>query len=222
MRLKTTSLLSIAAVAIIVSSGYVHGLWSFRWSAEAELEAAAEKLSRVPMSFGDWTGVENPIEERQLQVGRIAASVARIYTNTKTGQKISFLIVCGRPGPISIHTPDVCYGNSGYVAEGGRSRLSIDSGGPRPAEFVAIRMKKPDPIKPSTLAIDFGWFAGGGWTAPLTDARFRYAGYPVIFKMYVIREQTRPDDRNDFDPNGEFLKAILPELQKILGASDHA
>ena len=29
----------------------------------------------------------------------------------------SVLLVCGRPGPVSVHTPDVCYAGVGYAME---------------------------------------------------------------------------------------------------------
>src|SRR5581483_10664642 len=78
------------------------------------------RLSGVPTSLGDWeyqevegkTGVADP---------SLAGSIWRQYVNRRTGQKVVCVLVCGRPGPVSIHTPEACYGSSGYVV-GARTR----------------------------------------------------------------------------------------------------
>lgn len=219
MRTRTSLLPALAAIVIIVASGYVHGVWSFRWSAAREVHEAAEKLARVPMQIGDWSGTDTPLDDRQIRIARIDASVSRRYVNTKTGQVVSILLVCGRPGPISVHTPDVCYAGAGFEVMGDRAKVSVDYGVPKPAEFWEIRVDKTAAGQNDSLAIDFGWSSGGAWTAPAVDARLRFAGYPVLYKMYVIRDRPRPEISRGSDPGVDFLKAMLPQLQQILDGS---
>ena len=127
--------------------------------------------------------------------------------------------VSGRPGPISVHTPDVCYPGAGFQVVGGREKVSVDYRGPAPAEFWELRVDKETATQSNSLAIDFGWFAGGTWTAPTVDARLKFAGYPVLYKMYVIREQRKSDRPRSADPGIEFLRDFLPELQRALAGT---
>jgi hypothetical protein len=217
MRTETPLLPAVATVAILLGSGYVHGLWSFRWSAAGEVRAAAERLAAVPAAFGDWSGTDAPLDDRQAKVGRIDASVSRRYVNARTGRAVTILLVCGRPGPIAAHSPEVCYTGSGYEVEVERAKVAIDYGGPRPAEFWSIRVAKPDAAHPERIIVDYGWFADGVWTAPAGEARLYFAGHPVLYKLYAIREQPRADDRPDFDPTADFLGEFLPRIQVVLG-----
>ena len=213
---KNTLLLAGIAAALIAGSGYVQGVWSFRWSAARELQAASEKLAKVPMVIGDWTGKDAPLDERQAAIGQIHASVSRQYVNAKSGRAVTILLLCGRPGPLSVHTPDVCYAGSGYEVASGRSKMAVEYPGADPAQFWAIKVSKPDPLRPERLIIDYGWFSRNHWTAPDVDARFVFAGQPVLYKMYAICEQSRGDDAGATVPTAEFLKDFLPVLQELL------
>lgn len=209
-----------AAIALIVilGAGLVHGVTTFRWTAASELKAAGEKLTKIPLTIGDWVGKDAPLDKRQETIGQISASVSRQYVNTKTGQAVTILLVCGRPGPISVHTPEVCYAGSGYEIASERKRESFDYGDSKAAQFWSIKVNKPDVMHPERMIIDYGWFAKQAWSAPEADARFSFAGVPVLYKLYTIREQARPNDRSgtDVDPAGDFLKDFLPVLQKTL------
>ena len=38
----------------------------------------------------------------------------RTYTHRISGETFQVLLVCGKPGPTSLHPPDVCYQGAGY------------------------------------------------------------------------------------------------------------
>jgi hypothetical protein len=216
MTSKNSLLIAGIAIAMIVGSGYVQGVWTFRWSEARELHAASEKLAKVPLILNDWTGKDTPLDSRQATLGRIHASVSRQYVNAKTGQSVTVLLLCGRPGPLSVHTPEVCYAGSGYEVAGNRSKVVVDYPGGGPGEFWAIKVSKPDPVRPERLGIDYGWFARNHWAAPDMDARFAFSGQAVLYKMYVIHEQDRSDESGTVDASSQFLKDFLPTLQEIL------
>src|SRR5205085_5635600 len=94
--------------------GVVHGVYADRWGRSAQLERALAALPRVPAALGDWAGEERPLDPAVLKAGGIEGSVSRRYHNPRTGETVAVLIVCGRGGPISVHTPDVCYEGAGY------------------------------------------------------------------------------------------------------------
>src|SRR5690349_8005042 len=100
-------LLPTLALLLIVGTGVVHGMRTGRWQPSAALTDAVARLDTVPMRIGDWEGEDTPLAGREPP--GVAAHLCRRYTNTRTGEAVTMFLVCGRPGPVSIHTPDVCY-----------------------------------------------------------------------------------------------------------------
>jgi hypothetical protein len=84
-----------------------------------------------------------------------------------------------------------------------------------PDEFLAATFRKGDDAAPDQLRIVWAWSAGGPWQAPEV-ARLVFARYPALYKLYLIRPLTSPDEPLDRDPCFDFLRALLPELQRSL------
>jgi hypothetical protein len=122
------------------------------------------------------------------------------------------MALCGRSGPVSVHTPDVCYAGAGYEEVGSVTRREIpDLTGDR---FWYRRFQKsgPTPIK---LGITYAWTASGPWEAP-ENPRLALARHPVLFKVYVIRPLAGPNEPPDADPTIDFLRALTPPLRAAL------
>ena len=68
---------------------------------------------------------------------------------------------------------------------------------------------------PARLRIYWGWSATGSWTAP-DNPRLAFARFPVLYKLYVLREATASGGRPEADPCVEFLPRVLAELDKCL------
>src|SRR6266851_5710169 len=105
-------LLPASAFLAILGSGAVHGLLTDRWQTSPEPAKRAARLDLVPYTLGDWVGQD--IETDSRQVGPIAGYLHRRYLNRQTGTGVTVYLVCGRPGPVCIHTPDVCYAATGH------------------------------------------------------------------------------------------------------------
>lgn len=208
----------LIGIAIIISAGFVHGRWTNRWRNSDELEQAIARLDRIPLAIGDWQGQPLELDREQLEQGEIDGYLARRYVDRKTGQAISILLVCGLPGPIAEHTPDVCYGGSGYdlTAESAQWSAPSESSQTPPAFQVGTFLKAGS-IPPQALRIFWAWKADGSWQAP-TDPRLAFATQPALYKLYVIRELKSPAEGIEDDPAATFLRAtLLPELEKTLG-----
>lgn len=206
----------LMAVVIVVSSGVVHGIWTGRWSRSDELGTHVAALDRVPMTIGDWEGRAMPLDRRTMEHGGIAGYLMRSYENRRGGGAVTLLIVCGRPGPIAVHTPEVCYGGAGYEPSAPRAKLPVRAASSaRPDEFWALGLSKQGSARPDHLRILYAWNAGGPWTAS-GSPRLDFAGSPALYKLYLVRQVARPDDRRPDDPSAEFLRQLLPELDKSL------
>src|SRR5437764_8305353 len=104
---------AVAALVAVVAVGVVHGFWTDRWGLSEAVAAGAARLDRVPRVVGDWHA--ELLETGQRDDPSLAGQLYLRYLNRKTGEAVSVALVCGRPGPVCIHTPDVCYAASGYT-----------------------------------------------------------------------------------------------------------
>jgi hypothetical protein len=207
----------LVATALVLVAGGIQGIMISRWTTDHSLERAAARLDHVAMTIGDWKGQTVEQNTKDLARAGIVGGLLRRYVNHRNGAVVTLLIVCGPPGPISVHTPEVCYAGAGYDVLGPRVRCSVAPGSKgTPAEFWKIRLRKQRTIAPEYLGIHYAWSAAGDWQAPDGDARLTFAGSPSLYKMYVVRQFTSADEPQEADPSLELIGALLPELRKSL------
>ncbi|MGE3822456.1 MAG: exosortase-associated EpsI family protein, partial [Isosphaeraceae bacterium] len=156
----------LASVAMAVAAGWVHGRWTGRWDAPVELAEAATRLEQVPREFRGWVGVDAPLDPRQVEAGHVAGLLSRTYRSPKDGVGVTALLVCGRPGPISLHTPDVCYTASGFESRGDPERVTLSDADGSPAHFWKGRFGKRHVLSTESRLILWSWTTDGRWNAP--------------------------------------------------------
>lgn len=200
---------TLTAAVAIIACGTVHGLWTNRWQLSDEPARSAAKLQQVSMSLGDWEG-----EPGGTKLARdMAGALFHRYRHRQTGQVVTVFVVCDRPGPVSIHTPDVCYEAAGYeVTKPTRFTAPQDGGA-----FWTARFHKKRADAGGDLRIFWSWNAGQGWQAA-DDARLSFARFPALYKLYLIYEVTGEENLPD-SPPVRLMQQLLPELQRALGAS---
>jgi len=204
----------LVAVSAVVASGAVHGIWTDRWAIAEEPATWAAKLDLVPAVVGDWEG--RVIKVNRIESGGVSGSLHSVYQNRRTGREVTVFLVCGRPGPISIHTPDVCYGAVGYEVVS-RQPFAAPVGADAPAEFWTAQFRKNQSTDQSLLRIFWSWSGNGEWKAPRDrEPRYAFAHCPALFKLYLIREMNSADDPLDNDPCVDLMKQLLPQLQRSL------
>lgn len=202
----------LLVMVTVVSSGVVHGIWTNRWASSAALEQAAARMDGLPWALGDWDGQPTELDERQLAVADVAGHLARRYVNRRTGAVVTVMLLCGRPGPVSVHTPEVCYRGAGHQQVGARRKYpGVTQGN----EFWGTQFEKRRASVPEHLRILYAWNATGAWEAS-DSPRSHFARAPALYKLYVIRQLPREDEPLEDDPAAEFLRALVPALQKCL------
>jgi hypothetical protein len=202
----------LTVFAVVASAGAVHGLWTNRWAAPAALERGAARMADLPMTLGDWDGQAEALDGRQLAAADVSGHLLRRYVNRRTGAVVSVLLLCGRPGPISVHTPEVCYRGTGYDQVGVRTKHALDG---QAGELWVSRFQKQPAAAPESLRVLYAWNAAGKWEAPASP-RSAFARYPALYKLYVIRPLVRDDEPLEEDPVLELLRGLLPALEKAL------
>jgi hypothetical protein len=202
------------AIVAVLLTGLVHGYWTERWTHQEGPARAAARMAAVSPVLGDWEEGE-PLDAEPRLTENVAGHLYRRYVNRQTGRAVTVALFCGRSGPMSIHTPDVCYAGNGYEV-GAAARRTISAASlPEPAEFRTAPFFKTRSTDRSQLRIFWSWNATGSWVVP-DNPRFAFAGQPFLYKLYVIREVTDATESADGDPCLEFLGLLLPELQRCL------
>jgi hypothetical protein len=209
MRLRF--LYPVAAFLAVVTSSVVHGLLTDRWHVSAEPTKRATRLELVPYALGDWVGQD--IETDPRLVGPVAGYLHRRYLNRQTGIGVTVFMVCGRPGPVCIHTPDVCYKAGGYeILSQEKLPMPSDLG---VGEFWTAKLRKSNSTEDSRLRIFWSWSDGHEWSIP-ESPRLTFARRPVLFKLYLIRELSDETELPANDPCLELLRQLLPEWQRVV------
>jgi hypothetical protein len=215
----------LTSVALLVVYGLAEGYWTDRWSLSTELAQAPERLAAIPREVGDWHGQEDELGPRQARQGDIRASLLRRYTNRQTAEVLNVLVVCGRPGPISVHAPEVCLGGVGFAMKDRKARQKIEAPGLSSDEtFWVAQFHKPGAAVPEVMELYWSWNGSGDWQA-VDNPRLSFARKRLLYKLYVSRALTRstaPTPARDGAADGkkapirDFLKAFLPEVKRSL------
>jgi hypothetical protein len=203
-----TVLIASSAIAVLVAAAVAHGLRTDRWGAPANHQAAADRLAALPLVIGDWEGIELGLDPQQAEMTQATGILVRRYTHKYDQTSGSVMVLCGRPGPISVHPPEACYGGAGYVP-GPAKRHSLAEGG----ELWVADFKKEGPT-PETLRIHWGWSDGGNWVAP-DSPRTAFFNSKILYKLYVIQPYLSSAEKPT-EPEPRWLNAVLPELRKCL------
>jgi hypothetical protein len=207
---------ALAASVALVASGLVHGYWTDRWRPSPDVTAAASRLDGLPLDLGAWKGEVIEVKPGQAGAG-VAGCIQRRYQHRRTGAAVVVALVCGRPGPVSIHTPDACYGASGY--EVGRSeRVVLPGQAGALWKTDATRKTATDEVR---LRVVYGWHGTAGWQAP-DDARQSFAREKVLHKLYLVRELGGSSDTGKDEPCEDLLRVLLPEMDRALFSVDVA
>jgi hypothetical protein len=219
---RTTLIVAnLTALALLVAAGLVHGRLTDRWETSTELVDATARLNRVPESIGDWEGHDMPMEKRQIDRAGIEGYVSRSYRNVKDGRQLSILLVCGRPGKIAVHTPDVCYRGAGYEPESEPVAEILGTVEGRDARFLQARFGKDTAAGRQALDIAWAWNAQGSWEVP-TNPRVAFASQAYLYKIYLISSPnglSQPSMSGSSDHQRPAI-AILEAIDRALFARE--
>jgi len=213
-------LLIVAGLAVL-GDGYLCGRASGRWKVSKELEIAASKLEELPRQFGDWVAVGEPVSlpAKEVAMAGFAGYAVRNFEHKRSGARVTVLIACGRPGPLAVHTPQVCYGGAGYqLTEEPKRWPSDNSLQPSiiPLQgFWKATFSKPDLSNLEKLRVLWSWYGKDGWTAA-ESPRWEFAGRSVLYKMYVSHVFIPRESKVEEDVSLQFVREFLPVVNKYL------
>jgi hypothetical protein len=204
------------ALAVVLATGLLHGRWTQRWQSSSALATAAAQLDGVPLTLDDWHGQVLDIDADAIADAGLAAGWRRQYVHGRDGAAVTVVLLCGRSGPTSVHTPEWCYGGAGYEPADAPKRFQFDAQGEAaPATFWTARFIKQQTAVPDQLRIFWSWYADGAWQTP-DYPRLTFRRLPVLHKLYVVRTLGAGREEIENDPCVRFLRDVLPILGQSL------
>jgi hypothetical protein len=230
---------AVVFMIVVLASGILHGMHTSRWSEKPALDRYLTRLDAVPEAFGDWTSKTEMLQD-DLRPHGIEKYIFRTYTylNNRSTESYQVLVVCGRPGPIASHTPDVCYRGSGYTPAGDQKRADVtvtDETNRTSKTYPLFYMKfQPPKTRASDMEKDIRW----AWMAPSKSLqapdwpRIEFESQPALYKVYIIDDRASVPTQQQpvssamsplpatksgpqHDPK-KFLEAFLPRLEAAL------
>ena len=206
----------VLVLGITLVTGAVHGRFMQRWGPAPDLLAAARHLDTFPQQMGDWQLLKKePMDESTVQMLSCAGYVNNRYQNRKTGDEVGIAIMLGPSGPISVHTPEVCYSSRAYAIQEPRQSISLSGRDGRPHTFWSLLFRTNTPST-DRLRVCYAWRGEEAWEAS-SNPRFEFAGRPFLFKLQIA--SLVPSDQADasHNPCADFLSAMLLSGWRISG-----
>jgi Protein of unknown function (DUF3485) len=210
-----TVVYSLAILLTAVAVGRSTG----RWSPLPSLDRYTGALEQLPLKAGNWVGQPVPLEDAEsLERAGIFGHLHRQYRDAQTGGTVTMLLLCGRPGPISVHTPDVCYRGAGFIPFGEPTQqpVAVDKMGTVP--FWWLRLQPPNAAARVGNEMEIRW----AWVAPTTGVaapnlpRVQFAREPALYKLYVISSRYVVDGTTRSPNVADFLNQFVPQIQATL------
>lgn len=206
-----------AAVAAVAAAGVLHGRAVDRWGTSERLAEAVGALQKVPAKVDAWAGKDlDPIPEAVLNLAQINGYVQRAYTAPGGDEPMSVLLVCGRGGPISVHTPDICFAGAGFRQMTEAVPTTVEAGG-LGHTLRAAKFAEPGG-RSGVQEVLWAWSADGReWSSP-DNPRRQFAREKALYKLYVVRKVPPAEKAGDPNPAHGFLRTALPAFAAALGS----
>ena len=205
----------VFAFILTILSGILQGRMRNRWGPSPDTLRAAKLLDEIPTKFGDWqlrsTEKLGETSEKMLEC---TGYFVRNYQNQATGELVSATLLLGPPGPISVHTPEICFPTHNYQIMGKREAIAIRDANGREDQFWTLGYRAKN-LRGDMLRVYYSWTDGDRWSAD-GDPRFKYAGKPYLYKIQLSAPLPAGADLKTDDPCKKFLEDFLPAARKYI------
>ena len=202
-------------VAATIVSGLLHGRLTNRWGQPADWLQVASALAAVPEQLGPWQMVAaEELTETVAQTLECTGYVLRTYRHELSGETVNVAVLLGPPGPMTVHTPEICYSGRDYRFPEERRLAELEEPPGSEHAFWALRLHPRDPLR-AKLDVYYAWSDGGAWMAP-SDPRFSLANRPYLYKLQLAGEVVTAPDGEEESPCERFLTDVIPHLQSHL------
>ncbi len=206
----------VVALCLVAAGGVVHGVLTDRWNISDDSAVLAGRFDAFPENVGDWKlASKDELTPEVVKMLECDGYLSRSYVNDNTGESVKVAVILGPSGPISVHTPEICYSSREYSIEQTRESSEIIGSDGTADQMWRLKLRAND-LHAHRLAVYYGWTTDGTWQAS-DNPRFSFANEPYLVKVQVAgRVSQAEDDSTSSDPCSRFLKVFNSQLREHL------
>lgn len=215
----------LAATALAAFSGAISGKLNGRWGTSEVLQTAGKKVESLPKQIGPWRFQRSyEFDQRALNMLQCENYVNANYVHDETGETVGVALIVGLYGPMSVHSPEICYPASGYQIIAAKEKRTIagptggsanysstQSANDRENAFWVTTFESKTLGEPP-LHVYYAWSRGQIWEAA-DWPRFEFGGVPALYKLQVSSNYERNNETKEDNPCRRFLQDFLPVWQ---------
>lgn len=168
------------------------------------------------MDLGRWKGSSTKLDEQIARTTGADQIVTRRYVNQDTGASVDMIVLYGPAALVYLHSPEICYPAAGFNSVGGEDREVIYDD--HRAPFRALVYSKGEGSQADLQEVYFAWWYNGHWT-PNIGKQKQFERIPGMFKVHLARRTAAGEKRDVGNPCESLLQALLPEMERRMGAS---
>jgi hypothetical protein len=223
-RARRLMIVASAVIGTTLLVGAIQGKLSRRWGVPADVTTLGERLESLPGNDlvgkdGPWQLAENSrLEPAIANILECVGHLKRTYVHRQTGETVNVAVMLGPPGPIAVHTPEICYSARDYKFEHARERVEVPTVEGRTDAFWALTLDAKNPGD-NRLRVYYAWTVGGPWQAS-ERPRFQFSGQPCLYKIQLACPAPSVGSTETGDACRRFLEAFVPALDRVLPHED--
>jgi Protein of unknown function (DUF3485) len=208
--MKTTLLLPwYLAAGITLVAAALHGHWTNRWGPSDALPKASKVFAQLPHEFGNWQLVDSqPLAPAARGILQCHNDSQGLYKNGQTGEQVLFTLLLGPPGPMAVHTPEICYGSIDQLPLAQRQRIVLDPPELNNSAWM-VQFRDLHQVEGSITRVYYAWTDGSKWDA-VEEPRITFGGNPFLFKLQLLVRLPEESAAVAADPGRAFLREFLP------------
>jgi hypothetical protein len=221
MKYATFAVCTLLLLASTVAAGIFHRRMTNSWQTSPAARVAAERLKAMPVAdFGNWRlDRQTEFTPDVLAILEQPAYLSRVYQHVQTGDTVTVVVLVGQPGPVSVHTPEICYSSRDYTLAGNRTRREVVAADGHKHQLWNLSLD-PNQADQFPLEVVYGWTTGTAWE-PADRPRYEFGGLSHLYKIQLAALTQERRGNSDFDPVQDFLTGFLAQLQPRLVESRH-
>ncbi len=199
-------------------AGIVHGRITNRWGVQPSAQHASDQLRpELPEECGSWkmNGPPLTMSPEACRILQDPTYFSRAYVHQQTGDEVTIFVLLGQPGPVAVHTPEICYSSKDYSISSARQKITVKLPSGASHDFWDLPLKANNPFRDGAVRVFYAWSTGTKWEAS-ERPRFSYGGLPHLYKLQMAVHSRPGSQAKDFDPGRDFLANFLPQLQPRL------
>jgi hypothetical protein len=230
---RFTFIFGVALIGLVtLATGIVTGTIGNRWQRPHDLSAVAKSLEKIAATpqVGPWRLKDTThLSPEIVKLLHTSGDISCKYVNDQTGEQVDLVVLVGETGPLSTHSPEVCYSSREYqvISEPESQVVESTSG---PAGLLSMTLSS-EGLDGSLLRVWYAWHNGVQWLAP-RNARIALRAEPFLFKIQIatyltgLEDNRQPGPRPTDDKNGaaaakhaEVCRAFLVDFLPLLNGA---